>query len=76
MTATRHRLVTPRRRHRRPELAPTTPARAGLGLAIPDLEELLTAVGDREDTVGPDARARLARGRRALELELADALEQ
>lgn len=46
------------------------PAARGLGLTLPDLEELLLAVGDREDTVGTDARARLARGRIALEAEL------
>jgi hypothetical protein len=46
-----------------------------LGLTPPELEELLTAVGDREDTATAAARARLARGRRALERELAKALE-
>lgn len=43
----------------------------GLGLSVDELEELLVAVGDREDQVGEQARARLARGRMALERELA-----
>lgn len=47
------------------------PARGIGALELDDLEELLVAVGDREDAVGEDARARLARGRRALEHELA-----
>lgn len=52
-----------------------TPAtRDGLGLAPPDLEAALVAIGDLEDRSGPDVRARLARARRALERELADAL--
>lgn len=53
-----------------------TPAPAGrLGLTAIELDELLTAVGDREDAVGTDARARLARARRALEAELARLLD-
>lgn len=53
-------------------IAPPTPAepRAGLGLGLPELVELLSAVGDREDATGPEARARLRSGRRALEAEL------
>lgn len=50
---------------------PDTPApRVGLGLTASDLEEALLAVGDREDHVGTDGRARLARVRAALEREL------
>lgn len=45
-------------------------ARIGLGLTVPELEDLLIAIGDREDLAGPDERARLIRGRRALEAEL------
>jgi len=48
---------------------------AHLGLDPTDLEEVLRAIGDREDQAGGDARARLARGRRALERELAATLE-
>lgn len=48
----------------------------GLGLTAHELEELLTAVGDREDQAGTDARARLQRGRRALERELAVLLSE
>jgi hypothetical protein len=55
--------------------APILPGRPGLGLELDVLEELLTAVGDREDVATADARARLCRGRRALEAELARALE-
>lgn len=52
------------------------PALAKRGqLTAEELVELLTAIGDREDQAGTDARARLARGRRALEAELARALE-
>lgn len=50
-----------------------TPA---LGLELPDLEELLFAIGDREDHATLDERARLARARRALERELARILAQ
>lgn len=55
---------------RPPAPAPT------LGLDPLELEELLVAVGDREDQAGTAARARLTRGRRALEAELARALDQ
>lgn len=50
-------------------------ARAGsLGLTPVELEDVLVAIGDLEDRAGTDARARLARARRALERELADLL--
>ena len=50
--------------------------RPGLGLTPPELEDLLTAVGDREDLAGPDERARLRRGRHAIEAELARLLAE
>lgn len=53
-----------------------TRTRPELGLDADVLEELLRAVGDREDAATADVRARLARGREALELELARGLEQ
>lgn len=53
-------------------LAPAPTPR--LGLDALELEAILVAIGDLEDRSGPDVRARLARGRAALELELADAL--
>lgn len=53
-----------------------TPApRTRLGLTPVELEDVLIAIGDLEDrTASTDVRARLGRARRALELELADAL--
>lgn len=58
--------------------APIVDARQALGLDLtPDvLEELLIAIGDREDHATADVRARLARGRAALERELTRALAQ
>jgi hypothetical protein len=50
---------------------PATAAAPLLELDTPELEELLVAVADREDAATSDVRARLARGRAALERELA-----
>lgn len=76
MRALEHR-TRPPRLARRLALAPTvTPAPAAipapaLGLTALELEDLLVAIGDLEDRAGTDQRARLARGRAALERELA-----
>lgn len=68
--------TTPRRRLEAVPATPTAAARRALGLDALELEELLTAIGDREDVVGdPFVLARLRRGRRALERELALSLE-
>ncbi len=45
-------------------------------LTLDDYAAVLKAIGDREDQVGPDERARLARGRLALELQAAELLDQ
>lgn len=50
-------------------------APAGLGLTPDVLEELLLAVSDAEDFATTDVRARLGRGRAALEAELARTIE-
>lgn len=65
--ATPHRIRVARRGA---VVTPAPVAERSLDLTPDVLEELLLAVGDREDMVGPDARARLARGRAALEREL------
>jgi hypothetical protein len=50
---------------------PTAPAPV-LGLTVDELEELLVAIGDRQDLEADTGRrARLERARRALEAELA-----
>lgn len=64
---------------RPPAPAPLAPLelgalRAGLGLTPQDLEAVLTAVADRAELAPADERARLARGRLALELELGRAI--
>jgi len=51
-------------------------AATALGLGVGDLEEMLTAIGDRQDATSSDAHARLERGRRALELELSRMLDR
>lgn len=57
--------------------APIADARQALGLDLtPDVLEELIAIGDREDHATADVRARLARGRAALERELTRALAQ
>lgn len=61
------------RRRSRAALEPAPPV-AAVGLSIPpdELEELIAAAHDRADTLGDVARrARLERGRIALERELA-----
>lgn len=67
----------PARRRSRVALAPRpAPVVQGVGLGIPgdELEELITAAHDRLDALGdPARRARLERGVRALEDELAKA---
>lgn len=52
-------------------LASPRPDTDGLGLDVDVVEDLLVAIVDREDIAGPDERARLQRGRRAIERELA-----
>lgn len=47
----------------------TTAPSPALGLNLDDLDELLTAIGDREDQVGSEARDRLARARDAVNRE-------
>ncbi len=44
-------------------------------LELDDLDEALTAIGDREDQAGEDARRRLARVRQALEHEAGARIE-
>lgn len=63
------------RRRSRAALKPRPPvAGVGLGIPIDELEELIGAAHDRADTLGdPARRARLERGRLALERELAKA---
>lgn len=51
-------------------LATPRPDIDGLGLDVDVVEDLLVAIVDREDIAGPDERARLQRGRRAIEREL------
>jgi hypothetical protein len=52
-------------------------AARGLGLHVDELEELITAAHDRADALAdPGQRARLGRGRRALERELSRLLEE
>lgn len=70
------RLTDTHRARRRSRAAleprPAPPVRAlGLGLDAGDLEEVLVAIGEREDFATADVRARLARARHALERELA-----
>lgn len=71
------RLVDTHRARRRSRAAlepvPAPPVRAlGLGIPPDELEELITAALDRADTLAdPARRARLERGRIALERELA-----
>lgn len=49
--------------------------RGALGLSVDELEELLVAIGDRQDLEADQGRrARLARGRAALERELSRAI--
>lgn len=47
-----------------------------LGLDLRDLDELLCAIGDREDLAGPEARERLARARQAVEADAGHLIEQ
>jgi hypothetical protein len=53
---------------------PFRPAPAPPRLEAPELEAILGAVQDRLETATPDLMAVLERGRRGLELELADLL--
>lgn len=71
------RLRAARLARHRAALPAVAPATLELGLTIPELEEALMAIGDREDLVGdPNRRARLARARAALERELGRALDR
>lgn len=45
-------------------------------LELDDLDEALTAIGDREDQAGEDSRRRLARVRQALEHEAGARIEE
>ena len=65
--------TTPERRTaRRRPTAPTPPRTTrGLGLNALELEAVLTAVVDRQELAGVDARALLVRAGARLELELA-----
>lgn len=48
----------------------------GLGLTAAELNELIVAVHDREEVATPEQRAALARGRGALNRELAELLNR
>lgn len=53
------------------QLALPPQALPALGLGLDVLDEVLKAIGDREDHVGPEARERLAAARRRLDAEAA-----